>query len=231
VSGSLALTCALRAGRSRVVSVRYDGLSRVSRAQRDGDAAKAIVAYLGPGILGGDVYGVDVHVDAAARLVIEGQMATPVFARDVPSSVRARWRVERGASLIVRAEPLMLDRHARHAVHATLDVASGGFAALAEIVTVAGDACAKMRTTARIDGRLAVRDACDVRGRDEAVATVIVVCDDEPRRAALADAMQVTLLASRGVRGGVGVTHGALVLRATSTSVWALRCLVDRVTR
>jgi hypothetical protein len=164
-------------------------------------------------------------------LVVEGQIATPVFARETPSAVHATWRVARGASLVVRAEPLMLDRHARHDVHATLDVASGGFALLAEIVTVAEDARARLRTTARIDGRLAVRDACDLHARSDAVATVLAVCDDVTRRDALAGVMRDALAASPDVYGGVGITGGGILLRATSPSVWALRCLIARAGR
>jgi urease accessory protein UreH len=227
VSGRLALTCAVRDGRSRIAHVRYEGLARVSRAQRDGDAAHVVVAHLGPGILGGDAYHTGVRVEAGAALVVTGQMATPVYARAAPSSVHAAWTVERDALLVVRAEPLMLDTSARHDVTTSIDVASGGCAIVADIVTVGPGACARMRTSARIDGRLVARDACDLGAPSAAVATLLVVCADDARRAAFAASIESILAAAGDTRGGIGATPGALLVRATGARVWPLVRLVD----
>ncbi len=229
MSGRLALACALRDGRSRIARVRYEGLARVSRAQPDGDAARVVVAHLGPGILGGDAYATDVRVEAGASLVVTGQMATPVYARERPSSTHFAWTVERDASLIVRAEPLMLDAGARHDVVTTIDVATGGFAIVADLVTVGPGATARLRTTARIDGRLVARDACDLHAQAVAVATLLVVCDDDARRATVSSAIATALAGAdpAHVRAGLGATPGAVLVRATGARVWPLARLVD----
>jgi urease accessory protein len=227
VTGSVALDCALRGGRSCIARVRYDGLSRVSRARRDGDAVGVVLGHLGPGIIGGDRYALDVRVEPHASLVVTGQMATPVYARTGASSMHAHWRVDAGASLVVRAEPLMLDAGARHDAHATIDVAADASAIVADIVTVAPGALVRLRTNARIDGHLVARDACDLRAGAGAVATLIVVCADGGARAAMAALLDPIVASAPGVRGGVGTLPGALVVRATGARVWAAQRLVE----
>ncbi len=227
MTGSVALECAVRGGRSCVARVRYDGLSRVSRARRDGDAVHVVLAHLGPGIIGGDRYASEVCVEGGASLVVTGQMATPVYASVAASSMHARWLVDAGASLVVRAEPLMLDAGARHDAHATIDVAGDGCALVADIVTVGRDALARLRVAARIDGRLVARDACDLREDGGAIATLFVICADAGARAAIATVLEPIVAAAPGVRGGCGATDGALVVRATSPRVWAAQRLID----
>ena len=229
MTGLIALDCAERGGRSYVARVRYDGLARVSRAQREGDAVRVVVAQLGPGIIGGDRYASEVRVGRDASLVVTGQMATPVYARAAApaSTTHAGWQVGAGATLVVRAEPLMLDHGARHDASATIDVAGDGCAFVADIVTVAPGALARLRTVARIDGRLVARDACDLRANGAAVATLFVVCADDAARAAIAAVLEPLVAAAPNVRGGCGATNGAVIVRATSARVWAAQLLVD----
>ncbi len=224
MTGNIALTCAQRDGRSYLSHIRYEGLSRVSRPHRVGDAAHAVLAHLGPGVIGGDRYALDVHVDANASLLLTGQMATPVYARDASSSLAARWRVETGASLVVRAEPVMLDDGARHEMRTTIDVAGDGDALVADIVTVASGALARVRTLARIDGRIVARDACDLPAFAGAIATITIVCADAARRDAIATALGPIVA---DAHGGLGATAGAVLVRAMNARVWPLQRLVD----
>jgi len=226
MTGSIALACAQRGGRSYLERIRYDGLWRVSRPQRDGDDVRVVAAHLGPGIIGGDRYASDVRVAAGARLVVTGQMATPVYARDGASATDARWDVAPGGSLVVRGEPLMLDARARHDVHTTIDVAGDGCAIVTDIVTVAPGALARFRTAARIDGRLVARDACDLRAGAGAITTLLVVCASAERRAAFA-ALLEPIVAAADVRGGLGATDGAVIVRATSARVWPAQRLIE----
>jgi len=226
VSGSIALDCAQRNGRSYLARVRYDGLSRVSRPQRDGDAVAVVIAHLGPGIIGGDRYATGVRVEAGASLLVTGQMATPVFARAGASSTDARWQVAPGGTLIVRAEPLMLAAGARHDANAAIAVAGDGCAIVGDIVTVAPGALVRLRTNARIDGRLVARDACDLRANGDAIATLFAVCADGAQRAAMAAVLAPIVAAAPGVRGGLGATSGAIVVRATAAQVWAAQRLL-----
>ncbi len=225
-TGSIALTCAMREGRSCIPHVRYDGLARVSRARRNGAASHVVVAHLGAGILGGDAFTTAVDVDPEAALVVAGQMALPVYAGSAASTTRTTLRIARDASLVFRSEPLMLDVNAQHDAEATVDAAAGAIAIVADVVVAGSGAVARMRTTARIDGRLVLRDACNLRSDSGAVATVIVVCDDELRRAAMSLALE-RVIAEAAVRAGLGATGAALVVRAVSPRVWSLQRLVD----
>jgi len=227
MTGSVALACVQRDGRSYLSRIRYDGLSRVSRPQRAGNAARIVLAHLGPGVIGGDRYALDVHVAEHASLVVAGQMATPVYARSAASSLDATWHVASGASLVVCGEPVMLDAGAQHEIRTTLDVDGAGCAILADIITVAPAALARVRTVARIDGRVVARDACDLHAFSGATATIVIVCTDEARRAAIVAALEPLVAASRDVRGGLGATDGAVIVRAVRESVWALQRYVD----
>ncbi len=214
MTGRIALTCAQRDGRSYLSHIRYDGLSRVSRPQRAGGAAHLMLAHLGPGVIGGDRYALDVEVQAGASLLLTGQMATPVYARTAASSLDAAWQVETGASLIMCGEPVMLDAGARHEMCTTIDVAGDGYA------------LARVRTIARIDGRVVARDACDFRAFAGAIATITIVCADAARREAIAASLAPLAAAARG---GLGATPGAVILRAANDRVWPLQTLVNAV--
>jgi urease accessory protein len=227
VTGRIALACAQRDGRSYLAHVRYEGLSRVSRPRRDGNAVQVVVAHLGPGIIGGDRYATDVRVERDATLVVTGQMATPVYARDGSSALQARWQVAPGASLVVRAEPVMLDAGAQHGQETSIDVAGDGCAIVGDIVTVAPGALARVRTTARIDGRLVARDACDLRAGSGAITTLLVVCASAERRAAFAALLEPIVAAAADVRGGLGATDGAVIVRASSARVWPAQRLIE----
>ena len=223
MTGSVALTCAQRDGRSYLSRIRYDGLSRVSRPQRAGDAAHVVLAHLGPGVIGGDRYTLDVRVEPDASLLVTGQMATPVYARDASSSVDASWQVAGGASLVVRAEPVMLDAGARHDMRTALDVAGDGRAILADVVTVPPTARARLRTIVRIDGRIVVRDACDLHGIAGAVATVIIACPGPERRERIIEALAPLVASTEGAIGGIGGSADVVIVRARSEAVWGLQ--------
>jgi urease accessory protein len=207
MTGSIALACAERDGRSYLSRIRYDGL--------------------GPGVIGGDRYALDVHVEANASLLVAGQMATPVYAHSATSSLDATWHVASGASLVVCGEPVMLDAGARHDIRTTLDVDGSGCAILADIVTVAPAALARVRTIARIDGRVVARDSCDLAALSGCLATIVVACADAARRARLAVALETVIAVSPpGVRAGVGATDGAVVVRAAGDQIWYVQRFV-----
>lgn len=189
--------------------------------------ARVVLAHLGPGILGGDRYASRVRLEPDAVLGVTGQMATPVYACRGSSSTEASWDVATGGALSVRTEPVMLDAGATHDMFSCIDMAPDATAIFADIVTVAAGAVARLRTTVRVNERLVLRDACDLRARPGAVATVLVVAGGAARRAAMTVAAQGLLDGTTDVRGGLGGTPAALVLRATSDRVWALQRLID----
>ncbi len=227
MTGSIALTCAQRDGRSYLSKIRHDGLSRVSRPQRAGDAAHVVLSHLGPGVIGGDHYTLDARVEANASLLVTGQMATPVYAREGASSVNAAWHVANGAALFVRSEPVMLDNGARYDMHTSLDVAGEGLAIFSEIVTVSGEGLARSRCIVRVDGRVDARDACDLQDFSGVMATFIVACPITWHRKAIVNSLAPIVKRSYNVQAGVGGAKATIIIRAASKQVWELQTFIS----
>jgi len=177
VDGRLALACVYAGGRTRLKTLRFEGLARSSRALADtGGAIRVLTAALGPGFLGGDGVTRDIDVGAGATLIVAAQMATPVFAGAAPSRGLTRASVAAGGALYAPGEPLLIAPGARHETSAELTICGDGVAFIAEIVALGFGARLRARTSAWIDGRLAVRDACDLEGerRERALLSAIV---------------------------------------------------------
>ena len=225
-AGSVALRCDADAGRSRLKSIRCEGLSRSSRAfAAPAGAIRVVLSTLGPGVLGGDRFTLEGTVAERASLVAAGQMATPVFAGAQPSRSDAQWNVADGAMLLIASEPLLLETGSTHAVRATLAIAGSGHAIVVDTFSLRGAAVLSMRTHATLDGVLVYRDAYDAAG-DEAGAfgTVAFIAADAAERATFARRAQtIAANASAAVRIGTGETAAAVVVRLTGARVWDVR--------
>jgi hypothetical protein len=204
---------------------------RASRALPTGGAIRVVTATLGPGLLAGD--GVD-----ARRRRRRGGDADRRRANGDPGLCRHRTvaqrrvgarRRRRGA--VSRRVTVLLLAPGAHETSAELDVSGDGFALHAEIVVLgAARGCARARS-ARIDGRLVVRDACDLDGdgSERALLTAIVVSADDERQASLATAFGELFAREPAVRGGLGATDGATILRAQADGAWPLQRLLERI--
>jgi urease accessory protein UreH len=220
----------LHGGRSRLTTIRFEGVARASRPlHAEGGAVHVVASALGPGLLAGDRVGRDVEVGAGAKLLVSGQLATPVFAGAAPSSSTSRSLVARGAEFFAPARPLLLAPAALHESTVEIDIAGDGLAFVADVVVLGRDARLRSRTSARIDGRLTLRDACDLEGdgSEEALLTAIVVSADTERRSAIARSLETLLADEPKVCGGLGATGGATILRARSQGAWPLERLVE----
>jgi urease accessory protein UreH len=225
-AGSIALRCDAEAGRSRLRSIRCEGLSRSSRAfAAPAGAIRVVLSTLGPGVLGGDAFTLDGDVAERASLVAAGQMATPVFAGSQPSRTDARWNVADGATLLIAGEPLLLEAGSAHAARATLSIAGTGCAIVVDTFSLRGAATLSMRTHALLDGVLVYRDAYDAAGDEGgAFGTVAFIAASADARAAFAErAQHVAANAPAAVRIGTGETAAAVVVRLTGARVWDVR--------
>jgi len=232
VTGALTLACAHVAGRSRLVTIRGEGLMRASRPFADErGAVRVVTSMLGPGLLAGDDVRREVDVAANATLIVTAQMATPISAGDRPSRSVSNVRVEPGAELYVPGEVLLPAPRSEHETTAGIDVCGDGFALHAEIVALGAEARLRTRTACRIDGRLVARDACDLEGDGfaSALLTAIVVSADAVRLEAVAAAFEAELAQAPLVRAGVGGTGSSVVMRARAAGVWPLQRLVKRM--
>lgn len=232
MTGALTLACAQVAGRSRLMTIRGEGLMRASRPLPDErGAVRVVTATLGPGLLGGDFVRRDVDVATNATLIVAAQMATPISAGDRPSRSESCARVAPGAELYVPGEVLLPAARSVHETTTEIDVCAGGFALHAEIVALGAGARLSTRTACRIDGRLVARDACDLEGdgSERALLTAIVVTANDLRLGAVATAFEAELAQAPLVRAGLGGTGSSVVIRARAAGVWPLQRLVERM--
>ena len=222
-AGRVELACDAPAGRSRLSAVRYEGLSRSSRAFAvPGGGIRVMLSTLGPGVLGGDRFELTGRVAASASLVAAGQMATPIFAGRDPSASESTWHVAAGATLVIASEPLLLEGGSRHAASTRVEIAGNGIAVLVDTFALRDAAQLAMRTHASIDGALVYRDAFDIAEEaSRAYGTVALVAADSATREAFA--ANALAFADDAVRIGVGETAHAVVIRLSGERVWDVR--------
>lgn len=223
--GSVVLACDAVEGRTRLRSIRCDGLSRSSRAfAAPSGALRLVLSTLGPGVLSGDRFTVEGDVAPRASLLASGQMATPVFAGERPSQTDAVWHVADGAALVVAGEPLLLEPGSAHAAGATFALAGSGTAIIVDTFGLRGPARLSMRTRATLDGRLIYRDAYDVDGGAAgAFGTVTLLAAGADERAAFLARAQTIAAVTATVRIGIGETSAAAVVRLHGARVWDVR--------
>jgi urease accessory protein UreH len=224
-AGSIALTCDAEDGRTRLRTIRCDGLSRSSRAfAAPFGALRLVLSTLGPGVLSGDRFTVEGNVAQRASLVASGQMATPVFAGAHSSQTDAVWHVADGAALVVAGEPLLLEPGSMHACGATFALVGSGTAIVVDTFGLRGQARLSMRTHATLDGRLVYRDAYDVEGGPAGVfGTVTLLAAGAGERAAFLARAEGIVAGTASVRMGTGETAAAIVVRMHGARVWDVR--------
>jgi len=225
-AGSIALTCDVGAGRTRLRAIRCEGLSRSSRTfAAPAGAIRLVLSTLGPGVLGGDRFTLDGIVAERASLVACGQMATPVFAGTSPSRTDAGWHVADGAQLLVAGEPLLLEPDSTHSAGAMFAIEGSGSALLVDTFGLRGSARLSMRTNATLDGKLVYRDAYEISGDlAGAFGTVTLIAADAAARVAfLARALAIAATSQDTVRVGTGETASAAVVRLHGARVWDVR--------
>jgi urease accessory protein UreH len=225
-AGSVAIACDAAGGRSRLRTIRTEGLSRSSRAFHQPEGAiRVMLSTLGPGVLAGDRFTLEGSVDERASLVAAGQMATPVFAGASPSRTDAEWLIADGATLLVAGEPLLLEPASDHAAGATFCISGRGCAIVVDTFGLHGSARLAMHTQATIDGKLVYRDAFAISGEAiGAFGTVAMIsADAEARAAFITRAEPIAREADGAVRIGFGETVSAVVIRLTGARVWDVR--------
>jgi urease accessory protein UreH len=230
VTGSLALTATRAGGRTILERVRYDGVSRCSRAFRSGDAALVVLSQLGPGVIRGDAVTTHGRVQAGAHLIVTSQSATRLMGGPRGSGSHATWIVDAGATLELIGEPLVALGGARFAASTTIELAEGARALVSEISAVPPDADVRLRTSIRRSGRELFYDAVDAAAAaPSAVGTFALVglADTEiaPTLAALDDASD----ANSEARVGTGALAAGVFARVLAGDPWTVRATLERL--
>jgi urease accessory protein UreH len=160
VTGALHIVATHDGDRTRIATLRQEGLSRCSRPlPAPGGAAKIVIAQLGPGFVRGDRYELDVTLGDRAHLVLEMQSAARAFGGGSASSSVQRIDVGRDARLVFAGEALVAYDGAVHRSQTHVRLADGASLAWVDCIAPHG-AFTSVTTALRIDiaGRLAVHD-------------------------------------------------------------------------
>lgn len=228
-AGSLALEARRAGPRTILERVRYDGISRCSRAFAHGDAALVVLSQLGPGVVRGDSIGTSGHLHAGAHLVVTNQSATRLMGGTCGAEAHATWRLDEGAFLELVGEPLVANAGARYEASTAIDLRAGACVLISELARVPADAEVRLRTSVRRFGRELYYDAFDAAAASpQAVGTFALIGIDETRVSAVIAALDgaagpLSDLRLGDLRLGAGALPGGAFARVLANDIWAVR--------
>jgi urease accessory protein UreH len=228
--GSGSLTIAARRAGSRTVleRVRYEGISRCSRAFARGDAALVVLSQLGPGVVRGDSVTTAGRVHAGAHLIVTSQAATRLMGGGRPSGSHATWIVDEDATLEIIGEPLVASADARYEATTSIELAAGAFAIVSDIAAVPGSAEVRLRTSVTRGGRDLFYDAFDAgAAAAQAVGTLAIVGLAPDRIAPLVAALDSAADAIAGTRLGIGALTSGAFTRILAPDIWSVRSTLE----
>jgi urease accessory protein len=225
-AGTLAIT-ARRSGTQTILErLRFDGISRCSRAFRDGDAARVMLSQLGPGVVRGDAVTTSGHVRAGAHLIVTSQAATRLMGGPRPSRAQATWSLDERAVLELIGEPLVAGSEASYDATTIVELQPGSFIVMSELTRVSAAADVRLRTSVRRTGRELYYDAVDAAAcAPQAVGTFAIVGLEAARVAALLAAIDAAT--DHDSRVGVGGLPTGVFARILADDLWAIRSLLS----
>jgi urease accessory protein UreH len=223
-TGSLHLAASRAGTRTVLERVRYDGISRCSRAFRDGDAMRVVCSQLGPGVVRGDRVTTEGRLHAGAHLIVTQQTATRLLGGGAASEAQATWRLDDGAFLELLGEPLVGNPGARYEATTNVELATGARVLSCEYACVPADSRVRLRTSVRRGGREILYDAYDAESAAPFVTGTLAYAGIDASRAAEAVArLDAASDACAGVRVGVGALPEGVLARVLGTEVWQVR--------
>jgi len=223
-AGSLAIT-ARRAGHRTIVErVRYDGISRCSRAFARGDAALVVLSQLGPGVVRGDTVSTSGRIDADAHLIVTNQAATRLMGGVRQSHSQAIWALGERAVLELVGEPLIACANARYEASTTIELSAGSFVVMSEIASVPPGAVVRLRTAVQRNGRQLFYDAFDASAAaPQTVGTFAVIGLADHRVTPLVAALDRITDDVVDARAGVGALPSGAFARLLAFDIWTVR--------
>jgi urease accessory protein UreH len=224
--GSGSLTIAARRAGSRTVleRVRYEGISRCSRAFTQGDAALVVLSQLGPGVVRGDAVSTAGIVRAGAHLIVTSQAATRLMGGPRPSRSRTAWILEDHAVLEIIGEPLVASADASYEATTSIELKNGAFVLISEIAAVPHVADVRLRTIVTREERDLFYDAFDAApAAPQVVGTLAIVGLAADRIAALTAALDAAAAAADELRIGIGVLSSGIFARILGSDIWSVR--------
>ena len=223
-AGSLTVAARRNGARTVLERVRYDGISRCSRAFRSGNAALVVLSQLGPGVVRGDRVTLDGHVGAHGHLIVTSQTSTRLLGGRTPAVAFARWRVDVGALLEIIGEPLVAETGASYISDVIIDLAPRARVVLSDIIRVPAGANVITRTSIRQTEREIFYDAlAAVDAAPLSIGTFTAAGLAEPEIKACIAALDRLADDRPGARIGIGELRDGVFARVLGTDVWQLR--------
>ncbi len=228
--GSGSLTLAARRAGSRTVleRVRYEGISRCSRAFAQGDAALVVLSQLGPGVVRGDRVTTVGRVHPGAHLIVTSQAATRLMGGAHGSTAFASWNVEDHAVLELIGEPVVARPDARYAATTSIELGTGAFVLVSEIAAVPRAAGVRLRTSVSRSGRELFYDAFEAgAAAPQTVGTLAIVGLDPNRIPPLVAALDAAADAATEQRLGIGALASGAFARVLAPDIWSVRAMLN----
>jgi urease accessory protein len=227
-SGSLTIAACRAGPRTILERVRFDGISRCSRAFADGDAARVMLSQLGPGVVRGDRITTGGVVRAGAHLIVTNQAATRLMGGGRQARAEAAWSIEAGALLELIGEPLVALADSRYDASTVIDLGPGAVVLTTEIACVPAGANVRLRTSIRRRGRELFYDALEpAAAAPYTVGTFALAGLAEEHVVPLVAALDHAADAAAGARLGVGALQSGVVVRMLATDIWTVRSILQ----
>jgi urease accessory protein UreH len=224
-AGSLTISARRAGSRTIVERLRYDGISRCSRAFAQGDAALVVMSQLGPGVVRGDAVTTCGRVDSGAHLIVTNQAATRLLGGARPSSARATWSLATGAVLELIGEPLIAQGDARYESSTSIELAADSFVLLSELARVPPGARVRLRTQVSREARVLFYDAFEAAEAAPSVVGTFTLIGVPARRVGpLVVALDETAdRMNEIIRIGIGALPAGAFGRLLGNDMWAVR--------
>lgn len=226
-AGSLSITAGRRGPRTILERIRYDGISRCSRAFASGEAALVVMSQLGPGVVRGDSVTTRGRVNAGAHLIVTNQAATRLMGGARESLSQASWTLDEGAVLELLGEPLVAHANARYSAATTIELGPRAFVLITELARVPAGANVRSRTLVRRGTRELVYDAFEAAAvAPHTVGTLIVTGLADNRIVPIAAALDRAADTIEDAMAGVGVMSSGVLVRVLATDTWHARSIL-----
>ena len=226
-SGSLTIAALRNGTRTVLERVRYDGISRCSRAFGRGDAALVVLSQLGPGVVRGDAVSTRGHLRAGAHLIVTSQTSTRLMGGARPARFTSRWTLDDGATLELIGEPLVAYADAAYDALTDIELGARASVLISEIAAVPAAAAVRLRTSIVRAGRELFYDAFEpAAAAPQTVGTFAIVGRSESAATELTASLDraADRLGADALRAGIGLLPTGVFARLIGPNPWSVRC-------
>jgi urease accessory protein UreH len=222
-TGTLQLAARSEAGRTVLERVKYDGISRCSRAFAVGEAAQIVLSQLGPGVVRGDSVTTYGEVGAGAHLIVTSQTATRLMGGSRAAHAQATWTLGEDAVLELIGEPLVANVGALYAGFTTIELGARAVALITEIAQVPAGTDVRLTTSVRRAGLELYYDAIDAAAAaPHVIGSLALLGLDTAAIPRIVTALDRSAGDAGNVRAGVGELPNGVFCRLTALDAWTV---------